>query len=389
MNIEKPKKVWFLTGIRSDYDLMYPLIRLMHDSPKFEVGLIVSGAHLSSTFGSSLDQINQDGFRVVDYIESLLDGNSMSSRIKGASLLLNGLVQTLTREPPDLLVVFGDREESIMGALAGAYMNILVAHSGGGDPLMMNVDDWVRQAVTKLANIHFTFSNDAYQRVLKLGEEPWRVFNTGSPALDRLREIPELTKDELSQKLGFDITKDRLVLVIQHVLSVEPQAAHAQMDATMQAIDKLGYLSLVIYPNTDAGSRQIIDVISRYEDSPNIKILRHVPRLEFVNLLRSIDVLVGNSSAGVMEAPFLKIPVVNVGNRQVGRLHAENMIFVDHDIKKIQEAIRKAIDDRSFRQVVSDCASPYGDGHSAAKIMEIIQNIDLSDSKWLVKRMTF
>ncbi|MDP3722488.1 MAG: UDP-N-acetylglucosamine 2-epimerase [Candidatus Omnitrophota bacterium] len=389
MGSKRRPKILFLTGIRSEYDIMYPVIRALHESKEFEVGVIVAGAHLSKTFGLSVEQIREDDVLVVDRIESLLDSNSLGGRIKGAAMLLSGLIQTLTREHPDVLMVFGDREEAIMGALAGAYMNIIVAHVGGGDPLMRNVDDCVRQAVTKLAHLHFTFSQEAYERVLKLGEEPWRVFETGNPALDRLRETPWMEREELSRQLGVPVDHSPLVVVIQHVVSTEAHDAARQMEITMRAVCALGYRALMVYPNSDAGARDLICVLSQYEQAPGVTIARHIPRREFVNLLRHASVLVGNSSAGIMEAPYLKLPVVNIGNRQRGRLHAENLLFVDHDVEQIKTAIVQAVSDQTFRERVERCESPYGDGQSAQRILEILRTIDFNDPKWLIKQMTF
>ena len=175
-----------VTGIRSEYDIMSSVFKEFHRYPQLHFKLIVTGAHLSDSYGYTIDEIRNDGFTIADEIESLINGDNDSSRVKGLAIQLSGMIQSITRIRPDFLLVLGDREEAINTALAGAYMNIPIAHIGGGDRVIGNVDDQIRHAVTKLAHLHFATNNESYERIIKLGEQPFRVFNFGNPGLDRL-----------------------------------------------------------------------------------------------------------------------------------------------------------------------------------------------------------
>lgn len=379
------RRVLALTGIRSEYDILFSPMKAIHEHPDLELQIIVTGAHLAPRFGLTLRQIEEDGFPIVEHIESLLDSDTASSRIKSAAIQLMGLIQTLERLNPDFLLVCGDREEAIMGSLAGAYMNIAVAHIGGGDLVVGNVDDSVRHAVTKLAHLHFAFSEESAERIRRMGEEPWRVHCVGNPALDRFRLLPRLSREELSRRLDFDVTEGPVLLVIQHVISSEIDDAARQMRITMEAIAELGYKALIGYPNSDAGSREMIQVIEEYGARlPFVKVYRSLPRLEFVNVLQTIDVLVGNSSLGILEAPFLKLPAINIGNRQRRRQHADNVIFVSHDKEAVKGGIEMALHDPKFRQRIQDSSCPFGDGHAGERIAAVLAEIP-NDSKLVVK----
>lgn len=383
------RKIVGVTGIRSEYDLMSTLYKTIHEHPNLELELIVTGAHLSPQYGLTVQEIEKDGFKIADRIESLFNGDQLSSRVKGLAVQLQGMIQTVTRISPDILLVLGDREEAMSTALIGAYMNIPVAHVAGGDRVIGNVDDQVRHAVTKLAHLHFATNEESYRRILALGEEPFRVYNTGNPGLDRLLTLPHLDIDDLSTRLGFPLKEgEPFILLIQHVISTEVDDAYRQMTETLKAVERMGIKTIISYPNSDAGSQQIIKAIQEYEHLPYIYTAKNIPRLEFVNLMRRASCMLGNSSAGILEAPLLKLPVVNVGNRQKGRLHAENVQFVDHDSEQICAAVEKAIFDNDYREYVRKCKNPYGDGRSSQRIADILANVPI-DRKLLIKEITY
>jgi GDP/UDP-N,N'-diacetylbacillosamine 2-epimerase (hydrolysing) len=383
------RKVLGVTGIRSDYEIMSSVFRAIVDHPDLALEVAVSGAHLADAYGATVKDIRADGFIVADEIESLINSDQLSARLKGLAIQLQGLTQTITRYRPDMLIVLGDREESISTALAGAYMNIPTAHVSGGDRAVGNVDDQVRHAVTKLAHLHFVTNHESYDRVVKLGEQPFRIYNTGNPGLDRLLKEPILSASELSERLGFTIKEDEsLILLIQHVLSSETDQAYWQMRQTLEAVRELNIKTVLSYPNSDAGGQQLIRAILEYEDLPFIYIAKNIPRVEFVNLMRRASCMLGNSSAGLLEAPLLKLPVINIGNRQSGRLHAENVEFVSHDIDIIKAAIKRAIFDQDYRKSVGQCRNPYGDGQSSGRIAEIIASVVI-DKNLLIKDITY
>jgi len=383
------RHVLAVTGIRSEYDILSSVCRAIADHPDLRLSVVVTGAHLSSSYGETVRAIHEDGFEIADEIESLIDGDRESSRVKGLAIQLQGLTQTLTRVRPDILLVLGDREEAMTTALAGAYMNIAVAHIAGGDRVVGNVDDQVRHAVTKLAHLHFVTNAESRERVLRLGEQEFRVHDTGNPGLDRLLTVPALSAVELSQRLNFEIRDDEpLLLVIQHVLSSEMVDAYSQMRATLTAVRELGIRTVLSYPNSDAGGAELRRAIHEFEGLPFLHTARSLPRLEFVNVMRRASCMLGNSSAGILEAPLLKLPVVNVGNRQSGRLHASNVEFVPHDPARIIGAVNRAIFDSTYRAIVSRCSNPYGDGQSSRRIADLLAATPL-DSRLLIKDITY
>lgn len=368
---------------------MSSVYREIEDHPQLELQLAVTGAHLSDAYGRTLQEIRSDGFTIADEIESLIDSDQASSRVKGLGIQLQGLVQTALRVNPDWLLVLGDREEAMTTALVGAYMNIPVAHVAGGDRVVGNVDDQIRHAVTKLAHLHFTTNADSARRIIGLGEQAFRVLDVGNPGLDRLLRVPELTLPEIGFRLGICISDKRpLVLVIQHAISTEISDAYRQMRFTLEAIADLDVTAVLSYPNSDAGGQQMIRAINEFEYLPNLHIFKNLPRLEFVNLMRRASCLLGNSSAGILEAPLLKLPVVNVGNRQAGRLHADNVQFVPHDKELIKVAVQKACSDSDYRRHVEACVNPYGDGSSSVRIAETLSSIPI-DQRLLIKDITY
>lgn len=388
MNRNK-KIVLGITGIRSEYDILSSVFRAISKHDDLVLKVAVTGAHLSESFGHTIDEIESDGFEIVDCIESLLSGNGESLRVKGAGIQIQGLVQTVLRVKPDFLLVLGDREESITTALVSTYMNIPLVHIGGGDRVVGNADDQIRHAVTKLAHIHLTTNLESKERVLRLGEQDFRVHNVGNPGLDRLMETEKISLSQISKNIKFPIPDgEPYIILIQHALSSEVKDAYRQMKITLDAIKVMGITTIISFPNSDAGGGEIIRAIEEYSSVPFIYSAKNIPRLDFVNLLRNAACLVGNSSLGILEAPLLKLPVVNVGNRQIGRLHAENVQFVPHEKNAIISAIQMAVHDEGYISAVNRCRNPYGNGKSSHKIAEIIANT-IIDQKLLVKDITY
>lgn len=374
------RKILGVTGIRSEYDIMSSVFKSIQKHPILELGVVVTGAHLSAAHGRTIAEIINDKIPIIDQVESLISGNELSSRVKGLGIQLQGLVQSISRFAPDILLVLGDREESISTALAGAYMNIPVAHIAGGDRVVGNVDDQVRHAVSSLASIHFTTSQDSADRLIKMGEQPERVFNVGNPGLDRMLQTQELDTIEVAKNLSIDLgLNEPYVILIQHTITSEFDSAYDQMKITLEALRDVGIKTIVSYPNSDAGSDDIIRALGEVKHLDMFKIIPYIPRIEFVNLMRKAKCLIGNSSAGILEAPLLKLPVINVGNRQKGRLHAENVRFIDHDKSQIVEALNQAIYDEVYRAKVAQCHNPFGNGHSSSVIAEILASIEINN----------
>jgi GDP/UDP-N,N'-diacetylbacillosamine 2-epimerase (hydrolysing) len=378
-----------VTGIRSEYDILYPVLDELR-SVGHDLKIAVTGAHLSEQHGNTQDRILLDGFTIVDRIDTLLATDRLVQRSKGVGMLIQGLTQTVERGNPDLLLVVGDREESIATAIVGNYSGTLVAHIGGGDPVYGNADDPIRFAVSKLSHLHCCTAHAYAQNLRNIGEEEFRIHFTGNPAYVNIDQTEHFTISKLSQSLDLPISKGNYLVLIKHPLSSELDNCLSQMKITMLALEKFckskNYQVVCIPPNSDPGSQLMLDVIQQYSSQDWFHPVSTLSRSLFVNLMRHTKTLVGNSSMGILEAPHYKLPVVNIGNRQKGRLNAGNVEFVDYEPDEISNAIEKACFDEKYRHRIRKLENPYGDGTGARKIREALESVDLQDSKWYVKK---
>jgi UDP-hydrolysing UDP-N-acetyl-D-glucosamine 2-epimerase len=369
-----PTKVLAFTGIRSDYDLLSGVFRALHQDPQFEIGLIVSGAHLSPTYGMSVENIETDGIPIIARIESLIDANTSTSRLKSASILLQGCLPSLEAYKPDLILYAGDREDVIVGALTGAYLRIPTVHFFGGDHATdANVDNLVRHAASKLSTFHFVSHPQHAERLQHMGEMPERIRIVGNPALDRFVATPPISKEKNLEILGKPSWKN-YALVIYHPILGEQNHAARHFEQVLSAIDAAGIPAFINYPNVDAGSREIIAAMDRWKENDNFVFFRNLPSVQFTNLMRHASLMVGNSSAGLLEAPIIPLAVVNVGSRQRGRLATNNVIFVDQNEAAIRQGISEALS-TEFQEQLKNIVSPYGQGDSVEKILSALRNL--------------
>ena len=268
-------------------------------------------------------------------------------------------------------------------ALCGTYMNIATAHYAAGDRVVGNADDMIRHAVSRLSHLLLTTHEQARERLIKAGEEEWRVHNVGHAGIDRLRSTEQLSTSELAKSLSIESIADQFAVIIQHPLTSEIDNAGPQMRETLSAALELGLQTFVSYPNSDPGSNQIIDVIEEFSSHPRLSVFKNIPDTEFVNLLRRATVLIGNSSLGLLEAPYLNLPVVNVGRRQSERHHTNNVFFVPADREAIVRQVRAIIDNP-----ISECENPFGDGHTGQRVAELLAATAI-DARLLNKDLSY
>lgn len=382
------KKVLAITAIRSEYFLQRSILRSIMDHPELELSLIVTGAHLSSLHGYTVKDVEADGFPIVERIENLSDWDRDTARLKGVGIQLQALVPVVDARRPDWLLLPGDREESITLGLCGAYLGLAMAHYSAGDRVVGNVDDMVRHAVSRLSHLLLTTNEDARQRLIKAGEEEWRVHNVGHSGLDRMRLTPPMAQEELAAELSVASLADKYVVVVQHPLSSEWQDAGNEMRETMEALRELDLQTFVSYPNSDPGADQIIGVIESYRGDPRVSIFKNIPDAPFINLLRNATALVGNSSMGLLEAPYLKLPVINVGRRQTNRHHAENVFFVPAERGQIVKQLRDIIENPATQETIRNCANPFGDGHTGERVADLLASTPI-DAKLLNKDLSY
>ena len=376
-----------VTGIRSDYDILYPVLSELKKA-NHELIIVVSGAHLSDQHNNTYKRIIEDGFQIEDKVDTLLSTDRAVQRSKGTGLLIQGLTQTVERTDPDFLLVLGDREESIATAIVGNYMEKLVVHIGGGDPVYGNADDPMRFAVSKLAHIHCCTAQPYAENLQKIGEENFRIFFTGNPAYANIDFVPVIEKADLMNQL--DIKSENYIVIIKHPLSSEVESAGEQMETALKSLeafcDKHNFQVVCIPPNSDPGSHKMKMVLEKYSEKDWLIKAETLPRLQFINLMRHARALVGNSSMGILEAPHYKLPVVNIGNRQQGRLNAGNVEFVPYINDEIIIAVEKATLDDEYRQKIKNLKNPFGDSSAPQKVMEAIESVDINDRKWYVKQ---
>ncbi len=387
--MSQKKKILAVTGIRSEFDIILPVLNTLRS--KFDIKIVICGTHLSDWHGNTYESIEKEGFPIADRIDYLLMTNRKTQRSKGLGTLISSLTQTVEREDPQFIMYVGDREEAIASSLVGNYLDILTVHIGGGDPVYGNADDPVRFACSELSHIHFSTAKDYADNLLSLGEEPRRVIFTGNPALKNIKDTPIMSKDELENYLQVSLQK--YIVLLKHPLSSEKESAYDQMKITLESLARFcnehTYRVIGIYPNTDPGSYDILKAINEVSDDDNFSFFKTLPRDVFVNLMRNTSALVGNSSMGILEAPFYKLPVINVGARQKGRLNAGNVDFVDYSHKNIIKALDKAIFDEEYRQQIEDLENPYGDGSADKHISEFLSDLDIDDGSWYIKKKIF
>lgn len=370
------KKVLAFTGIRSDYELMSSLYIRLNEASDFEIKLIVSGAHLSETYGYSLKEIIKDKIEIIAQIENLIDSNSRASRIKSLAILLLDCIHVVAEYNPDVILYAGDREEVVVGGLIGAYLRIPTIHFFGGDHAVDgNIDNTVRHAVSKLSSLHFVSNEEAKKRLIKIGEARRRIFNVGSPALDRFNYVKVINKKKILDVFDKPNWNNYAVMMF-YPLAGEEDKAGEYFEEILMALEKKGINTFVSYPNTDSGNKEIIKVIKKYKNKTSFSFYKNKSRDIFINLLRNSLFMIGNSSAGLYEASMLKLGAINVGNRQKGRLCAENVIFTNQGIHNIVKAIENVLSEQ-FKASLANVKSPYGDGNSVDKIISLMRSLDL------------
>ena len=378
------RKILFISGSRGEYGYIRPLLRCIESDLDLEYSILATNMHLLPEFGDSLNQFYNDGFKV-DYKPLMtLSGYTPASMVKSLSVLGLSLPDIFDHYQPDIILLAGDRGEQLIAAIAGSHMNVPVAHIQAGE-ISGNIDGLSRHAIARFSHIHFASNEDAENRLLKSGEQPFRVFNVGAPQLDEFIEGKITDLNTLKNKYKGVEYLD-YILFVQHSVTEQFNEAYSQVALSLSVLRKLGKKTIVISPNSDAGSSFIKQAI---EDNhfPGMFIYKNVSREDYAGLMKNACCLVGNSSSGILEAPTFKLPSVNIGRRQTGRYQGHNVINCDHNFAAIENAILKACSS-DFRNSISNMVNPYGDGNSSKRIIEVLKNIELNE-KLLMKQLSY
>ena len=366
-------RIAVLTTTRADYGLLYWVLRAILDDPDVELLLYVTGSHLSPAFGVTADTIETDGIPIRRRVEVLLAADTPTAVGKAMALALAGFSDALAEDRPDVLVLLGDRFEIVPVALACVVHGVPVAHIHGGEATEGALDEYFRHAVTKLATLHFAATEAYRRRILQLGEAPERTFAFGAPGLDHLHRTDLPSRATLQDALGLPLDRPT-ALVTYHPVTAEPGVAGAQIDALLAALLAEEPLRAVFtQPNADAEGRAIQERIEHFcHDHPDrFRFVANLGTRRYLGCLRHLDLMVGNSSSGLVEAPSFRMPVVNVGTRQRGRIRAPNVIDVGNDEAEIRRGVRTAMSPE-FRTGLSGMTNPYdpvGDGRVSERIV--------------------
>ncbi|GHA53260.1 UDP-N-acetylglucosamine 2-epimerase [Pontibacter akesuensis] len=389
--MERRKKVLAVTGARSEYDLLVSVYEKLANDNRFDFSIVVTGPHLSDNFGYTARYVENDGFKIEDYIFNLLDTNSKVGRISSIGYQIPALAQTFLRVKPDIILVAGDREEAISVTMTAAFLNIAVAHFFGGDIAKDgNIDNSVRYAASKFAHLHFPSLEAHKENLIRLGEDEWRINVVGNPALDRFVNTPYVSKEELSKRLDFNVVDEAYFVLIQHSIITEVEDQEKHIQETLIAIQKSGVKCFINYPNSDPGNYAIVEAYKDYSAKypEQFMLFQNLDRITYVNLLRHATCLLGNSSSGLLEAPSLGLPAINIGSRQRGRACGSNVIFVNNEESEISRAIDKVLTDDEFLAGVATKYNPYGDGNASEKIVKILAELEVNDTL-IYKNITY
>lgn len=372
------RKIAVFTGARAEYGLLQGIIQGLHDSEKIDLQLMVGGMHLSSEFGKTVEQIEQDGFPISDRLEFLLSSDTAVGICKSMGLALISVGEAFERNRPDLIVLLGDRVEALAVAQAAMISCIPIAHIHGGEVTAGVVDEAVRHSITKMSHLHFVATEVYRHRVIQLGEQPSQVFNCGAPGVDNMLRMNLLDKRTLIELTGFDLG-EKFFLVTFHPVTLESGGGVDSLLNLLAALDEYPDFQLVItYPNADVHGRRLIEILDDYrrKNANRVYLAQSLGQLRYLSLMKLCEAVIGNSSSGLIEAPSFNVPTVNIGIRQEGRIAGDSVIQCEETLPSIKGALERALSS-NFKEACGSSTNPYGNGGTVERILDVIVNIPL------------
>ncbi|MDZ5471963.1 UDP-N-acetylglucosamine 2-epimerase [Bacillus sp. 31A1R] len=374
------KKICVFTGSRADYGLLYWIMKVIQEDSDLELQIIVAGMHLSAEFGNTYTQIENDGFFISEKVEMLLTADTPTSVAKSIGLGTIGFADSLGRLKPDLLIILGDRFEALAIAQTALVLNIPIAHIHGGEVSFGAYDDSIRHAITKMSYLHFVATEDYRKRVIRLGENPERVFNVGAPGIENIFKLKLYSKRELESELQMSLTSP-LFLVTHHPTTLSDNP----IEGTLELLEALEYFNdaTIIFTksNADNYGRTINNLVTDFVNRNKFrtKFYDSLGQTRYLSLIKEANVVIGNSSSGLLEVPYLQTPTVNIGSRQKGRLSPESVFNSKPDVIDIKENIQRALD---FKFQNNTNYKLFGDGNTSTKIISIIkENLNFTTIK--------
>jgi GDP/UDP-N,N'-diacetylbacillosamine 2-epimerase (hydrolysing) len=379
------KKICILTATRAEYGLLRPVIRRLREEDLFDVRIAVTGAHLSPEFGLTYKEIEDDNFPIDKKIEILLSSDTPGSISKSMGLALLGFADYFSESKPDLLLVLGDRYETLAVCCTAMNERIPIAHLYGGETTEGAVDEAFRHAITKLSYLHFTSTEMYRKRVIQLGEHPSRVFNVGALGVENVLSVPLLEKDELEKSLQFNLS-DQYVVVTYHPVTMESTPSEIGFQALLDTLDTFPDLRIIFTKaNADADGRIINEMMNTYvSNHSNTIVVASLGMKRYLSAVKYCAAVIGNSSSGIIEVPSFHVPTINIGDRQKGRLMADSVINCNPTTKDIAGALHYALSEDGKNKAAST-HNPYGAGDTAKQVCEAIHKYVLADSHTLKK----
>ena len=374
------RKICVVTGSRAEYGLLYWLMKEIQVDADLELQIIATGSHLSPEFGLTYKLIEEDGFQIHEKIEMLLSSDTAVGITKSLGLAIIGFADAFERLKPDLVVLLGDRYEIFAVAQAAMLASIPIAHIAGGEVTEGAVDEAIRHSVTKMSQLHFVAAEVYRRRVLQLGETPEKVYNFGHTAMDNIAKMELLSRQALEETLKIKF-RESVFLVTYHPVTLGTKDVNYLMHNLFMALDSFPDATVIITkPNADKGGREIIKLLDIYagERSERIHVFTSLGQLRYLSLVKVSDIVIGNSSSGIVEAPFLKVPTINIGERQRGRIMASSIISCDDTSESILSSIKYGLSP-GFRENIQSTQSLYGQAGASRKIKNIIKEADLKN----------
>lgn len=375
------KKVCIVTGTRAEYGLLKPLIQKISRDGNLELQLVVTGMHLSPEFGLTYKEIEKDGYIINEKVEGLLSSDTPIGITKSMGLTIISFAECYDRLKPDLLVVLGDRYEIFSAVSAALVARIAVAHIHGGEITEGLIDESFRHSITKMSYIHFTSNEEYRKRVIQLGEDPNRVYNVGAIGIENIKDMELLTREDLQNSINFKLGV-RTALVTFHPVTLENSTSKEKFGNLLEALDQFDNLKVIFTKaNSDTDGRVINTMIDEYvaKNKNNCIAFTSMGQLKYLSAMKYSDVVIGNSSSGIIEAPSFYIPTINIGDRQKGRLQAESIVNCKPITRDICEAMKMVLSE-SFNKKIAEIKNPYGEGNVSNKIIDIIKKHLMLDS---------
>ncbi len=376
--VDRQRKIAVVTGTRAEYGHLYWVLKEIQKDPDLHLQLVVTGMHLSSEFGLTVQEIEKDGFCIAEKVEMLLSSDTEVGVSTSLGLGVMGLANAFDRLKPDLLVLLGDRFEIFAAATAAVVARIPIAHLHGGEITQGAIDEAFRHAITKMSHYHFPATGRYAERIRQMGEDPKNIFTFGAPGLDHISRLDLPERGALLKELGIKSEK-QIAIITYHPVTLESSTALEHLKNLLNALRGRGLNLIFTYANADPGGRAINQWIDDWtKREPDAYAFSSLGQRRYLGLLRIADVMAGNSSSGIIEGPSFKLPVVNIGDRQKGRIRGANVIDCGIEENEIRQALDQALQ-KEFRESLRDLINPYGNGRASSQIVAVLKEVPLGE----------